>query len=86
MHETNLLSLIKSWLDIIYQITTKNITIAFRRKFQELNSPGRQWPRRRRQNGDQLVFFHGFLCATEYVDHNRNEAHSFELARPLGSS
>jgi hypothetical protein len=39
MDETNLLILIKSWLDTNYQITTKSATVAFRKIFQELNKP-----------------------------------------------
>jgi hypothetical protein len=39
MDETNLLSLIKPWLDTNYQITTKIATVAFRKIFQELNQP-----------------------------------------------
>jgi hypothetical protein len=39
MDETNLLNLIKPWLDTNYQIKTKSATIAFRKLFQELNKP-----------------------------------------------
>jgi hypothetical protein len=38
MDETNLLSLIKQWLDTNYQITTKNATEAFRKIFQKLTA------------------------------------------------
>jgi hypothetical protein len=37
MDETNLLSLIKLWLDTNYQITIKSATITFCKIFQELN-------------------------------------------------
>jgi hypothetical protein len=39
MDETNLLSLIKPWLDTNYQITKKSATVAFHKIFQELNKP-----------------------------------------------
>jgi hypothetical protein len=39
MDETNLLSLIKPWLDTNYQITMKSATLAFHKIYQELNKP-----------------------------------------------
>jgi hypothetical protein len=42
MDDTNLLSLIKPWLDTNYQITTKSAKVAFRKIFQELSKPSDQ--------------------------------------------
>jgi hypothetical protein len=39
MDETNLLNLIKPWLDNIYQITTKSATVPFCKKIPDLNRP-----------------------------------------------
>jgi hypothetical protein len=51
MDETNLLNIIKPWLDINYQITTKNITVAFYKIFQKLNEP----PVSRWKEGEKVV-------------------------------
>jgi hypothetical protein len=39
MDETNLLNLIKPWLDTNYQITTKFATVSFSKKKMQLNMP-----------------------------------------------